>query len=161
MPNMTTEYATPVAMTCTLTSLSASATVGRSSAEVDNSTDEYVDAVVQAQITMAGSGTVTGEIQFYVVGSLDGTTYDGDTSYSGSDASYTLAAAGGANMKFAAAIYNLATSTARQVSFAIAPLFGGRMPKFWAVIVINNSGGAALGSSGNSLTYQGIKYGVN
>jgi hypothetical protein len=135
--------------------LAASATVGQVCTEVDNTTTLYVDVLVLPKITIAASGTITGQVEFYLLSSADGTTYSGDTSYSGTNGSYTLGAAGSPNPTYFGALKMHALSGAYTGAFSIVRALG-YMPSWWAVVVINNSGGAAFTAC--SAQYRGLTY---
>jgi hypothetical protein len=94
-------------------------------------------------------------MEIYGLASNDGTIYSGCTSYSGTAASYTLTAAGSPNMGNPILCAPEAGSATKQVSFMLSQLFGGKIPPFWALVFVNNSGGAAL-STGNTVTGRGM-----
>lgn len=138
-----------------LQSLATSATVGQVSAEVDNTTNLFdeVEVTVTAQMTTAG--TPTGLIEVYLLASLDGTKYNGDvSSYSGTEASYTLGAAGSPNLIPLGVIRPHANTSTYRGVFSIAQTLGS-VPPFWAIVIVNNSA-IALHSSGNGADYRGI-----
>jgi hypothetical protein len=140
-----------------LDSLAASATVGVAAAEIDNTSNLYVDVLVVCQFVWAGSGGVTGFMEVYGLASNDGTIYSGDTSYSGAAAAYTLAAAGSPNMGPPVLVAPQAVSATKRAAFMLSTLFGGKLPPFWSLVFVNNSGGAAL-ATGSTVTGRGIWY---
>lgn len=141
-----------------INSLGQSTTAGFAAAEIDNTTNLYDDVLIVAQFVWS-TGTPTGYMELYALGSNDGTIYSGDTSYSGTGASYTLASAGKTgNMNFLGIVDPIAASSTRQGVFSLASAFGGRVPPFWTVVVLNNTGATALASSGSTVKGRGIWY---
>ena len=151
---LTQAFGTSTAITITLNSLTASATVGRQSTVIDNTSNLYVDALVTAIITTAGSVASPFTVNVYVSGSEDGTNFDQDTAVMGaSDAGYTIDSP--TNLRLAAIINCSTTAKVYNKIFSVAQLFGGVMPRKW-VVVVTNTTGATLSSSGNSMSYSGI-----
>src|SRR4051812_23081962 len=77
-------------LTCTLTSLASSATGGRESAAVDNTTDLFLDVDVWATIKTQNSGSIGNDKAVYVYawGSLNNTDFS--DAVTGADAAITL-----------------------------------------------------------------------
>jgi len=144
-------------LTTGINSLAASATVGWAAAEIDNTTNLYVDVWIVGQFVWS-TGTATGFMEIYGLGSSDGTIYSGCTNYSGTAAAYTLTAAGSPNMGVPILCAPEAASATKRVGFMLSSLFGGKVPPFWTLVVVNNSGGAALASSGSTVVGRGITY---
>lgn len=135
-----------------LQSLATSATVGQASAEVDLTAEGADDVQVTVYVTMTTAGTPTGYVDVYVLTSVDGTTYSGDTSYSGTAAAYTLGAAGSPNPRWAGSIKPHANTNKYACEFSLRSVLG-YVPAFFAVVVVNNSA-IALHSSGNGADYR-------
>lgn len=149
------KYSNSTSITCTFGSLTNSATVGRSCASVDNSSNLYVDAFVTV-IATTGAGTQANDksIYVYVYGSEDGTNYDEEESLSpSSDASYTINAP--TIFKGPVQIPVLTASKQYNRTFSIAQFFGGVMPKKWGLIIVNYTGQTL---AGGVITYTGITY---
>lgn len=141
------------AITCTLNSLAASATVGRQCTVVDNGTNLFDDALLTIIVT---TGTVSAPVAVwvYIFGSEDGTNFDQDDGVIGTtDAAYTVNAA--SNLRGPVAISCPTSSKVYNKVISIASFFGGVMPRKWGFVVVNNTGGALAGS-GNSASYTGI-----
>lgn len=151
------KYSASTAITMTTNSLAASVTTCRQSTVIDNSSNLYVDAYVT--IISSTSNSALGSsftIPVYISGSEDGTNFDHDNAALGaSDASYTINAA--TNLKRAALINAGTPGTSYIYTFSVAQLFGGAMPRKWAVIECNDTN-QTLAGSGNSSSYTGITY---
>lgn len=153
MASTTILYGTSTAMTCTINSLGASATVGRQSTVVDNTSNKFDDALMTIILT---TGTVSSpvSINVYIFGSEDGTNYDQDDGVMGtSDAAYTVSTS--SNLRGPVVISAPTSSKVYNKVIPIASFFGGVMPRKWGFVVVNNTGGTLAGS-GNSATYTGI-----
>jgi hypothetical protein len=132
-------YGTTTAMTATgLATLADNGSV--TSAAVDNTTDLFLDALVELVVATGAAATATGYIEIYAKGSVDNTDYDDDNNdkWLGT---LSLVTAGAATRK-------------RIVS--VASGFGGAMPPYWQIRIRNLSGGGAALTSG-TLSYRGVK----
>jgi hypothetical protein len=140
-------------ITITLASLAASATVGRESTAVDNTTNLFLDVLVQLFVE---SGTVSGNKQVLVFAYAtvdDGTTYtEGCT---GSNAGFTRNDP--TNLVFLGAVPMPANATVyKSRPFSLAQAFGS-VPAKWGLAVFNDSGVALSGTAGNNKAiYQGV-----
>lgn len=168
MVTATISYSSNTAIGCDLSSLAASTTfvAGRESDEVDNTTNKFMDALVNIDgITGSASAATIGQlIAVYVWGadtSLATTPID---TLDGVDSAETLSSAMVLNsLRFAGAATATAT-TASQVyyiqPFSVASLFGGVMPKYWGLYVTTNLTGGLAASMSGKFSYNGIKYDV-
>jgi hypothetical protein len=136
-----------------LNGLAASNTAGYASNEVDMSAYQPTDVIVYGKFQMTTSGSPTGLITVYLLASLDGTDYTGDTSYSGSAAAYTLGAANSANLVPLFTVKPHANTNTYLGAASIRQRFGS-VPPFWAVVVLNDANSVALHSSGSEITYR-------
>lgn len=147
-------YANAAGITCTLASLAASSTVGRSSASVDNTTNKYTDAIVRAEFT-TGAAALGGNkgVYVYIYASEDGTNFEQEESNQpGTDAAYTI---NSPTVFRRAAIVPVATSSkVYGVTFSVARVLGF-MPKKWGLIIVNDTG-TTLAATGNTLEYTGV-----
>jgi len=146
------------ALTITLASLSASATVGRQATPVDNSSNLYEDVIVTGLIE---TGTVSGnkQVLIYIAASADGgTTYmgkNGTNAIGGSDAGFTRADP--TDLVLLGVLGTPSNSTV----YTFGP-YGiwkalGYMPDHWCLVVCNDTGAAFSATSGNNKAwYQGI-----
>jgi hypothetical protein len=143
------------AITITLNSLAASATVGRASASVDNTANVFLDALVGIEITLAaGTPSSSKAIWVYAYGTANGGT-DYTDGCTGSDAGFTrtdppnLPLLGILNAPTAGGLNWLGGP------WSVAQAFGGNLPDHWGIAVFDDTG-VALASSDNSAWYQGV-----
>jgi hypothetical protein len=138
------------AITCTLNSLANAS--ARASTVVDNTTNLFLDALVEVTLVgAAASVSAAGYAVVWAYATADGTTYsEGAT---GTDAAITLTVP--PNAVRLDTISVVANNGTYKKVFSIARAFGGSMPAKWGVIVENQSG-AAFAAAGNSVVYQGI-----
>jgi hypothetical protein len=141
------------AVTVTLASLANNG--ARSSAAVDNSTNCYLDALIQLVLKSGASGvSSTGYVNVYAYGTVDGgTTYPEGA---GTDAGVTLTSP--TNLRLIGVINLVANATTyKSEPMSVAAAFGGVLPDHWG-IVLENKTGAALDSTEANHTkiYQGV-----
>lgn len=144
-------------ITITLASLASSATVGRESASVDNTTNLYLDALVQVKIkTGAGAPANDKAVYVYIAGSVDnGTTWPDPAT--GADASITITST--SNTLKLGAVINVVSAATNYISepISVASLFGGSMPTKWSIVVINFAGQALDTTEANhTKQYNGV-----
>lgn len=155
--NIETKYGTAnQVITCTLTSLASSATVGREAANVDNTTNLFLDALLVVKFKVANTAPANDQ-RLYVYG---GGTVDGGTTFSagltGTDASYTMQSPTSLRL-----IGTVPTPT-QNISYIGGPwrvsnAFGGALPAKWNVFILNFTGMALTGTaSDHVITYQGV-----
>ena len=148
MTTATPTYSSVTTHTCTIASLATSATAGREGTAIDNgATEDAIDAILGGFITTGTSPTASRQIEIWVYGSYDGTSYSGGAT--GSDAALTPQAEG--LMKLGVVIPTSATSN-QKYTFCIgsvAALFGGTLPKKWGVYVRHNTGVNLNSTAGN------------
>jgi len=168
MATATVNYSANTAIDCDLSSLAASTTfvAGRQSAVVDNTTNKFMDALVNIDgITGSASSATVGQlIAVYVYGSDTSTTSLNIDDLDGTDSAATLTSAMVLNsLRFCGAAAATVT-TASQVyyiqPFSVASKFGGIMPKYWGVYVTTNLTGGLAASMSGKISYNGIKYDV-
>jgi hypothetical protein len=153
----TTVYGGVVALTITLASLANSATAGRQSTVVDNTSDVAIDSIVQVKVTTGTTPTNGNLIQVWAFGTADGTNYSGGAGTT--DAGFTPTNVN--NMRLLESFTVTSTSNITYVSgsHSIANAFGGTMPRKWGIFVLNNSGVALNATAGNhSVQYSPVKY---
>lgn len=167
MPSITPGYAAPAAVTLDLTSLGSSSdfTAGRESDVVDNSANKYVDVLVSGSVVVGTAPTINTTIAVYVYAQHDDIpTYQDVFDGTGSAETVTSAGVLSGVVRLLGTLFVDSTTTDRVYYLAptaVAPLFGGHMPKRWGLFVSHNTG-VALKSSLNTgnFAYTGIKYDV-
>lgn len=142
--------------TITITVASLANNGQQQSTAIDNSSNLFLDALVQFKIKSAAASTsVTGYCNIYAYGTADGgTTYsDGAT---GTNGAITLTAP--SNARLIGTIYIVANATTYySTPFSVASAFGGILPQKWGVILENKTGGTLDTTGGNhAVFYQGV-----
>lgn len=153
MADLKLAYGSRTQITCTLDSLTSSTTAGRQSAAVDNTTNKYLDAIVDIKIVYPNSAPANAQVVYVFAFGGDGTNYDG---YAGaSDAAYTFDAITtvGQNLPSLGAITMIQNKTQIR-KFSVASAFGGVLPPYWGLVFLNYSGQTL--SSGCTVHYTGI-----
>jgi hypothetical protein len=164
---LTTTYSANTAITFDLSSLGTSSAfvAGRESSQIDNTSTQYVDAIVNVKgITGHASTapTVGQVIALYCWGADTSLATTAIDVLDGTDSAETLGHVSVLNsLRFVAAPAVTVASAALSYyiqPFSVAQLFGGVMPKFWGLYVSHNHTGS-LGASNNSLfSFNGITY---
>ena len=148
-----------------LASINTTATAAASSAAyTTDTTKATVDAQFQLTVvTPAFTPTASTGINVYVYGSQDGTTWPGAGATSevlaGTDAAVTLSTFGN-NLKPAAFILcHTSAGTFKSEPISIKSLFGGILPKKWAVLITNGLPATiSLAASGHAIAVTEISY---
>jgi hypothetical protein len=165
MATTTVNYGANTTITMSLNSLASSAdwTAGVESNQIDNTTDKFIDALVQGKVTVGTTPTINTTIAVYVWGadtSLATTALD---TLDGTSSAETLTNTGVLNsaLRLGASIGVLANTsniTYNIAPFSVAALFGGVLPKFWGLFVSHNTGVALNATNNNLFSFNGIKY---
>lgn len=131
-------YGTAGSVTISLDSLANGSAVVSST--IDNTSDLFLDVFLEFIINHTAAPSATGYLDVTIKGSFDNTDFDDDN-----------------NAKWIGSLVISSTSTGtRKRILSVASAFAGSMPPYWQVRV-NNASGAALASSGNSMSYRGLK----
>ncbi len=154
-------YASSASATITLASLASDSNrlAGRESDAIDNSSNLYIDYLLSGVITTAGSGLSDNKnIDVYIYAQqTDAPTYP--AGITGSDANLTLNSSevrdSGCVLAASIRTNNTASTAYSFSAVSVAACFGGSVPERWGVFIVQNTG-AALASSGNTITYQGV-----
>ena len=165
MATTTINAAAPTTITIGVASLASSSTwvAGRESNEVDNTTNKFVDALVQGKVTVGTSPTANTLILVYVWGSDTSAATTAIDVIDGADSAETITSAGVRDgfLRLAASINVDATTSDRAypvAPFSVADLFG-QMPRYWGLFVTHNTGVALNATAGNhAFAYTGIKF---
>lgn len=144
-----------VAMTVTnLHSLASSATAGWQSAAVDNTTDEFLDTLVQIKLDFANTAPANSKgVYVFAYGGIESGVYSNPAS--GNEGAITLLdiTTNSQNLRQIGFIpYTTADEVVESSPISVAAAFGGILPSYWGVVLINHSG-AALAASGNAVKY--------
>lgn len=161
MPTATPLNGTVTTHTITLTSLASDTNLvaGRAGTAINNGSagEDAMDATLGGFVTTGTSPTANRQIEIWVYGSYDGTSYSGDAT--GADANLTPSAK--ASMKLAQVIPTDATSNKKYTfcSGSVAALFGGVMPPRWGVFAVQNTGVALNATAANhEIRHTPVKY---
>lgn len=156
MATLEMKYGTEAqAITITLASLGNGSV--RASTVVDNTTNLFLDALVQLQLKSGASGvSASGFVNVYAYGTVDFALPLYPEGITGTDGAITLTVP--TNLKPITSINMVANATSyTSEPFLISAAFGGVMPSHWGIVVENQSGGAFDTTEGNHLKfYQGI-----
>lgn len=155
MPNIKALYGSNnQAITCTLASLANSGQ--RSGLAVDNTSNLFLDALVQIKIKSNAAGTsTTGYVNVYAYATADGgTTYPEGA---GTDVGVTLTVPPNVRLIGVLNVVANATTYASE-PMSVAAAFGGVLPDHWGIIIENKTGAALDSTEGNHLKiYQGVQ----
>ncbi len=156
MASIKTAFGSPSTFTVTLASLASSATAGRESTVIDNTSDLFLDALVMIKVkTGAGSAANDQAVYVYCYGTVDGGTTYPDT-VTGSDAAITMN--NPTQLSLLGAIWTPAASTTyKSQVFSVAKALGGFLPAKWGIVVRNYEGNALDSTEGNhAKLWQGL-----
>ena len=164
---LTTTYSSNTAITFDISSLATSSTfvAGRESTQIDNTTTQYVDCLVNVDgITgHASTAPTVGQlIALYAWGADTSLATTAIDVLDGTDSAETLSHVSVLNsLRFAGAAA-VTVATAGLVyyiqPFSIASLFGGVVPKFWGLYLAHNHTGALAASQSGLFSFAGITY---
>jgi len=129
----------------------------RESTAIDNSTNCFLDALVQVKIATHAAADSAGDkaVYVYAYGTADGgTSYSGNAS--GSDAAFGTDPQQLANCRLIGVIYAPTQNRVYESDLmSVASAFGGLLPQRWGIIVHNKTG-QTLKTSDCSAVYQGL-----
>lgn len=162
------QYSSNTTITCSVASLASSSTfvAGRGSTQVDNTSNLYVDALVQGVVTVGTTPTINTSINVFVYGSNTSLATTNIDTITGTDGAVTLTNTGNLYSSLALGASVLVLATTSDIDYYISPfsvaqLFGGVMPKYWGLYVTHNTGVALNATAGNhSFSFNGIKYDI-
>jgi hypothetical protein len=167
MATMTANYSSNTTITMDLSSLATSASwiAGRESSEIDNTTNKYVDALVQGKVKVGTTPTANTSINIYVWGADTSLATTAIDVLDGTDSAETLTNTGVlySALKLGAVInvlVNTSDITYNVAPFSVAQLFGGVMPKYWGLFVSHNTGVNLNATNDDLFSFNGIKYDV-
>ena len=140
-----------------LHSLANSATAGWQSDVVDNTSNLFLDALLMIVLDFANTAPANSKAALvYAYGGIESGTYTNPCS--GSESALTLVdiTTNAQAVRWVGSVpYTTQNEVAEAGPFSIASAFGGWLPPYWGVALMNHSG-AALASSGNTVKYRGV-----
>jgi hypothetical protein len=146
--------------TITLASLASdtSLVAGREGTAIDNhATEDAIDAMVGGKVTTGTSPTAARQIEAWLAGSYDGTTYSGGAT--GADANLTPSEKTLLKLLTIIPTVNTSNKTYQWGPFSVAQAFGGCMPRKWSVFIVHNTGVALNATAGNhEVKHTPVKY---
>lgn len=149
-----------VTHTITLASLASDTNLvaGREGTAIDNNgTDDAIDAMIGGKVTTGTSPTAARQIEVWLAGSYDGTSYSGAAT--GSDANLTPAEKTLLKLITIIPTVNTSNKTYTWGPFSVAQAFGGCMPRKWSVFIVHNTGVALNATGGNhEVKHTPVKY---
>lgn len=164
MADIKLAYGGEQTMTVTnLHSLASSATAGWTSDYVDNTSNLYEDILLQVCLDPANTAPANDKA-FYIF--VYGGNNSSDLSVTGASSSGTPGTQGALTFPNITTttillpiaytmFYGVADTVIKSNPFTIAGCFGGIVPPYWGVALLNYSG-AALAASGNTVKWRGI-----
>jgi hypothetical protein len=157
MASIKAAYGTETTMTVTnLHSLASSATAGWQSDVVDNTTDLYLDALVQVVLDFANTSPANDKAAYvFAYGGL-ATTYTNPVTGSQGTITVPTIVSTQLNLKLIGVLaYATADEVVESQPLSVAAAFGGVLPPKWGLVIMNYSG-AALAASGNTVKWRGV-----
>jgi hypothetical protein len=142
------------AITITLASLADGS--ARESTVIDNTTNVFLDALLQILIKSGGSGvSATGIVEVYAYGTSDNGSNYGDGA-TGSNAAFTPTDP--PNLRLIGVLNVVANATTYKSNpMSVAAAFGGVLPQKWGIVIVNRTGAALDSTEGNHAKfYQGL-----
>ena len=140
-----------------LHSLANSPTAGWQSNVVDNTSNLFLDAVLQIVLDFANTAPANAKgVYVFAYGGIESGVYSNPAS--GSEGTITLldVTTNNQNLRQIGFIpYTTTDEVAESSPMSVAAGFGGVLPPFWGIVLINYSG-AALAGSGNTVKYRGV-----
>ena len=164
MATSTITYSAATTITISPASLGSSTTfvAGRESTEVDNTTNKYIDVLVQGFVTSGTSPTVDKTLRLYVWGShtslgttaldvLDGT--DSAETFTSTEIHKSIT-----TLVKALAINATSSQKYHFKPFSLAHIFG-QVPQYWGLYLSHDTGVNLHSTAGNhEFKYTGIKF---
>jgi hypothetical protein len=151
-------YGSVNTMTITgLNSNTSSPTAAWASAVVDNTSTIYIDALVQVVLDMANTAAANDKaIYVYAYGGIESGVYSNPISGSEGDVTLANVTANGQNIRLIGVMpYTTTDEVIESSPMSVANAFGGVLPPFWGVVILDYSG-AAIAGGGNSVKWRGV-----
>lgn len=165
----TVTYSSNTTITIDLSALASSSSfiAGRESSQIDNTTNLYIDAIVQGKFTVGTTPATTGGLMVYVWGSHTSLATTALDVLDGTDSAESFTATSlGATVKqamFTPVLVNTSNTEYVSKPFSVANALGlPCLPKFWGLYISHNMTAALRtdAANTNSFTFNGIKYDI-
>lgn len=161
-----TTYSAEQVMAVTgLQSLASSATAGWSGATIDNTTNLYLDALIQVMLDPANTAPANNQnFELFVWGAEDSdelpTTGAASGNVVGTDGALTFPSISTVQQSLQSVVipYTAQDVAIKSPVYSVCSILGlpfGCLPPYWGVAMLNYSG-AALAASGNAIKWRGI-----
>jgi hypothetical protein len=157
MADLKLAYSSVQTMTVTnLHSLASSQTAGWQSAVVDNTSNLYEDALVQVVLDFAASAAANDRAAYvYAFGGIESGVYSNPASGSEGAITLTNITTTAQNLRLIGVVaYNTTGEVAESSPMSVGAAFGGDLPPYWGLVIMNYSG-AALAASANTVKWVG------
>lgn len=167
MTTLQIAYSSNTAITFDISSLGTSSTfvAGRESSEIDNTSNKYVDAIVNVKPIQGNTGsapTIGQQILLFCWGADTSLGSSAIDVLDGSDSAETLSHVAVLNSLRPAGVATVTVAATSlfypMMPFSVAQLFGGIMPKFWGLYLAHNHTGALNAGQSALFSYNGITY---
>lgn len=158
MADIKSAYGAVTALTVTnLHSLANSPTAGWQSAVVDNTSNLYLDALVTVVLDFANTAPANAfQAYVFAYGGIESGVYSNPASGSEGAITLTNVTTTPQNLRLIGVVpYNTQDEVAESSPMSVAQAFGGVLPPYWGVVIVNYSG-AALAASGNTVKYRPV-----
>lgn len=133
MSNSIAAYGAATSLTITLTSVANNA--ARESLKVDNTTNRFLDALLEFSVTLGG--VPTGDVEVYLAASLAGSVWP--DAVTGADAALTIADV--RNLIYMGTIACPAAGPNRAIwPTSMGPNAALTLPPWWSIVLLNKSG---------------------
>ena len=140
-----------------LHSLANSATAGWQSAVVDNTSNLFLESLIQVVLDFANTAPANSKAAFvFAYGGIETGVYSNPAS--GTEGALTLVDvdSNAQNLRLIGTMpYTTADEVVESSPMSVAAAFGGLLPPFWGLAIMNRSG-AALAGSGNTVKHRGL-----
>ena len=165
MTTASINYSGSTIITCGTASVGTSSTFisGRESTQIDNTTNLYVDALIEGFVTVGTGPTTNTEIRVYVWGSQVSLGTTAKDTLDGTDSAETLSSAGVRDSFLVrAATMRVDSTTSNRTynfgPFSLTQIFGD-VPPYWGLFITHNTGVNLNATAGNhEYRYTGIKF---
>lgn len=151
-------YASSAAVTCTLASLASDTNLlaGRESAEIDNTSNKYLDYLLGGKVTTGTSPTASRNIEVWLIPLAEDSTYP--DVFDGTDSNET-ATTRDMLASYGVCVANMLTTNTSDRTYwwggvSARRAFNGTLPKKFAVFVVHNTGVNLNSTGSNHAIYQ-------